>query len=388
MKDLNLENIKNFVPQHNVVQDKSLPKINKIYTLNGNILTEQSATFKEQVKFLCDKIHTVEWSGILFYTMVGEFPNIQKITLEEIFLMDKGSSVYTSYEFDSNIVNYIMDNPKLSECNIGHIHSHNTMSTFFSGTDMDELKENCFNHINYLSVIVNNMGSITGKMVMVTQLETDLKLPIKGSSNFINLNKKLKQNILLIKDCEFPLVPTSPLLTTFFKDRFETINKKPVFQTGYPYINNYNHFSDKTHSTINPDIYNKQKSDFIEKEEEDYDEALIELARDLWVEVLAKFFTSKKDLKELSWENNRIILKTLFKKHKNKENLLSKFKVEIEEIFCTEENSMFLDIIYDELLLLTNEVLEQSQVTNPKHLNEPDFDFFITQILNYISYEV
>jgi hypothetical protein len=386
MKNLNLKNTENFVPQNNAVQNKPLPKIDKIYALNEGILTEQSATFKEQVKYLCDRIHTVEWSGILFYTMVGEFPNIQKITLEEIFLMDKGSSVYTSYEFGSEYVNYVMDNPKLSQYSFGHIHSHNTMSTFFSGTDMDELKENCFNHVNYLSVIVNNMGSITGKMVMVTELETNLKLPVKGSSNFVTLNEKLKQNILLIKNCEFPLEPVSPLITTSFKDRFEDIDKKPAFQTGYPYTNSFSNTNGNLPPAINPNIYNKQESDFTFEDDEDGD--FVELAKGLWVEVLARFFNSKKDLKELSWENNKIILKTIFAKYKNKENLLSKFKVGIEELFVVEGDSLLLDIIYDELFLLTNECLGQLEVTNPKHLNEPDFDLFINQILNYIAHEV
>lgn len=47
-------------------------------------------------------------------------------------------------------------NEHLEECRIGHIHSHNTMGVFFSGTDWGELEDNAPNHNYYLSLIVNN----------------------------------------------------------------------------------------------------------------------------------------------------------------------------------------------------------------------------------------
>ena len=47
---------------------------------------------------------------------------------------------------------------------VGHIHSHHSMSVFFSGTDEAELRENSANHNFYLSIIVNNKHEIIGKV--------------------------------------------------------------------------------------------------------------------------------------------------------------------------------------------------------------------------------
>ena len=44
-----------------------------------------------------------------------------------------------------------------SQWKVGHIHSHNVMRVFFSGTDMDELHDNAPSHNFYVSLIVNNL---------------------------------------------------------------------------------------------------------------------------------------------------------------------------------------------------------------------------------------
>ena len=86
-----------------------------------------------QIQYLCQEIPKVEWSGVLFYRVEGTIkdPKNMKIILEEILLMDKGSSTYTEYAFDSSVVEHIMDNEHLEDCKIGHVHSHNTMGKLF-----------------------------------------------------------------------------------------------------------------------------------------------------------------------------------------------------------------------------------------------------------------
>lgn len=113
-----------------------------------------------KIKYLCEKISEVEWSGLLIYKVIGDVTEPSKCTLDivDIVPMDKGSSTYTEYILDPEVImEYFMEHPEyMDECSVGHIHSHNKMSTFFSGTDMAELHDNAPNHNMYLSLIVNN----------------------------------------------------------------------------------------------------------------------------------------------------------------------------------------------------------------------------------------
>lgn len=82
--------------------------------------------------------------------------------------MDKGTSGFTSYDFTDEVAEFIMDktmeNPEFMTYKLGHIHSHNTMNVFFSGTDVDELHDNVGNHNIYLSLIVNNFMDMKAKV--------------------------------------------------------------------------------------------------------------------------------------------------------------------------------------------------------------------------------
>jgi hypothetical protein len=44
---------------------------------------------------------------------------------------------FTSYDLDNRFIDYLMEDPKRMKFKVGHIHSHNIMSVFFSGTDME-----------------------------------------------------------------------------------------------------------------------------------------------------------------------------------------------------------------------------------------------------------
>lgn len=107
---------------------------------------------------LCAKIDRLEWSGVLFYTTKGVFGEEGfEIVAEEVYPLDIGSSTYTEYEWDDpEFIKWMMQNPHVLEMSKGHCHSHNVMDTFFSPTDMGELKDNAPHHNIYLSLIVNN----------------------------------------------------------------------------------------------------------------------------------------------------------------------------------------------------------------------------------------
>lgn len=104
----------------------------------------------------------VEWSGTLFYTHEGsmEKGNLV-ITCRDIYVMDIGSAGYTEFDMSPDVIGYMAENPELLDMQLGLIHSHNTMSTFFSGTDTATLKEEGRDRNHFVSLIVNNAGSYT-----------------------------------------------------------------------------------------------------------------------------------------------------------------------------------------------------------------------------------
>ena len=120
----------------------------------------------DKIKYLCKAISKVEWSGVLFYDIQGSIqdPENFKVILKDILPMNKGSQAYTEYDLDNRYVDYLMDNPEAMDWKVGHIHSHNTMDVFFSGTDMSELQDNSAAHNFYLSLIVNNYMDFQAKI--------------------------------------------------------------------------------------------------------------------------------------------------------------------------------------------------------------------------------
>jgi len=163
----------------------------------------------KQIQYLCSQISKVEWSGILFYSITGDIsaPKTFKIKLEEILPMDMGTSAYTSYELDNRYVDFLMDNPHAMEWKMGHIHSHNTMPVYFSGTDMSELNDNAPNHNYYLSLIVNNFMEFCAKLCYMGEGPDSLNVDYTGLNSegekyvISSVPLKVDSKILCVHDC-------------------------------------------------------------------------------------------------------------------------------------------------------------------------------------------
>lgn len=138
----------------------------------GKLIISQD--FENQIRFLCKNINTVEWSGVLYHTSEGDFEKPSEFICrpEHILLMDKGTSGYTEYDFSSPLfMDGLHDKPELMDMTAGHIHSHHSMQSFFSGTDQDELAENALNYNYYLSLIVNNSGQYVARVAWPGEIE-------------------------------------------------------------------------------------------------------------------------------------------------------------------------------------------------------------------------
>lgn len=120
------------------------------------------AEVERKIRFTCQKVWNTEWSGTLFFTHEGSFENNDLvIRCVDIYIMDIGTQAYTEFDMNPDVIAYMTEHPELLDCQMGLIHSHNNMSTFFSGTDTATLKEEGRDRNNFVSLIVNNAGSYT-----------------------------------------------------------------------------------------------------------------------------------------------------------------------------------------------------------------------------------
>lgn len=131
---------------------------------------KKSDTFKliipeeieKKIRYICQQIWKDEWSGTLFYKPEGRFEDgTLVIRCVDIYVMDIGTAAYTEFDMSPDVISYMADNPELLDCQMGLIHSHNTMATFFSGTDTATLKEEGIDRNHFVSLIVNNEGTYT-----------------------------------------------------------------------------------------------------------------------------------------------------------------------------------------------------------------------------------
>jgi hypothetical protein len=139
---------------------KVISLVQKSGTYNYRLIIP--AEVERKIRFTCQKVWNTEWSGTLFFTHEGSFENDDLvIRCVNIYIMNIGTQAYTEFDMNPDIISCMCENPELLDCQMGLIHSHNNMSTFFSGTDTATLKEEDRDRNNFVSLIVNNAGSYT-----------------------------------------------------------------------------------------------------------------------------------------------------------------------------------------------------------------------------------
>lgn len=117
-----------------------------------------------------------------------------------IFLMDIGTAGFTEYETDTDIVDMYDNVEDAMDLKIGHIHTHHTMSTFFSGTDNEELQDNVDKHNYYLSLIVNFASTYSAKVAFLSDVHTHSKMSYvndKGNKSHFKTDKVGKTMVLI-----------------------------------------------------------------------------------------------------------------------------------------------------------------------------------------------
>jgi len=193
-----------------------------------NVFLSEKAFNK--MKFLCENINKIEWSGCIVYSIEGSLTHRESIHIEvhDLIPLDKGSAAFTSYSFDERVLNFIVENNYL-EYKIGHLHSHHTMNTFFSGTDLEEVNENSEFIKPYLSIIINNKYEFSCKLAF--------RLKVLGSSvyEYQDIDNNIKETYTNDKDeyvayydCDV-IIPKLSINDEEFMKQYENIIKpKPV----------------------------------------------------------------------------------------------------------------------------------------------------------------
>jgi len=143
------------------------------------------------IRFLCEKVWNTEWSGVLFYTPSGSFEDGSlEIHCVDIFPMDIGSATYTEFNMSPDVISYMAQNPELLDCKMGLIHSHNNMSTFFSGTDVNTLSEEGNERNHFVSLIVNNAGKYSAAITRKIKYHSVRDLSYEGFNGIVSIDGK------------------------------------------------------------------------------------------------------------------------------------------------------------------------------------------------------
>ncbi len=160
-----------------------------------------------------------------------------QITIEDILPMNKGTQAYTEYSFDERVLNHMMDTPGADDWKMGHIHSHNTMNVFFSGTDWSELEDNAPNHNIYLSLIVNNFMDFCAKVAFtIDSGETTYTAKDEDGVRYEYSVQSEASTKLVTYDCNISSPASRIVVEQDFADKVEGIIKDAEAKTR-PVIN-------------------------------------------------------------------------------------------------------------------------------------------------------
>lgn len=147
------------------------------------------------IRNLCALSPDREWSGVLFYYFEGNFDEGLTLTCKDILLLDQGSGTATEFDASNPEVARYMFSNGLMNCCIGLIHSHQSFSTFFSGTDTGTLLNEGKDCNNFLSLIVNNAGQYTAAITRKVLVSTDISERVVSRGEYSLFNTETKVHI-------------------------------------------------------------------------------------------------------------------------------------------------------------------------------------------------
>lgn len=204
-----------------------------------------SKEIQNDIAVLHHSIGKVEWSGVLLYEIKeGTLSDLSNMVLEakRIFLMNIGTSGGTSFDYGSECLDMYDMVSKSDTIIEGLVHTHHSMTTFFSGTDLSELEDNSGLYNMYLSLVVS----------FDTEYSAKLAIPAKKSfSSYTITNEKgkeiemsiEKEEHIITADCKIKFLHDTSFIDRLkvIKDKKKEVDKiKPYTRTQVGY-SNYNY---------------------------------------------------------------------------------------------------------------------------------------------------
>lgn len=195
-----------------------------------------SQSLLNQIEYLHREVKAIEWCGPLIYEKLeGDISNPAslKIRAHHVYPMDIGSAAHTSATFSADEICNVYDaHPELltGQYKQGLIHTHHNMSTFFSGTDMEELHDNTPNHNYYLSLIVNFSGDWKAKIAFVATLKEKTKQTFsfknsEDAESSFALNDTREKRVLMMIDMDI-VKEGVDFVSEEFRARFRALQEK------------------------------------------------------------------------------------------------------------------------------------------------------------------
>lgn len=195
------------------------------------------AQVEQKIRLACAALPHTEWSGVLFYTYSGTFERDNLcVKVRDILVMDVGSSAYTEWSADADVINYMAENDLL-DCQMGIVHSHHGMQTFFSGTDTGTLHDEGQDRNNLVSLIVNNAGTYNAAITRMNK--SVCKVSEIATYEFFGEGPKTftdeyETEETYIEYFMFNIVRKEPLGLHNFFNRLQEIMRRPKPVTNIP----------------------------------------------------------------------------------------------------------------------------------------------------------
>jgi proteasome lid subunit RPN8/RPN11 len=221
---------------------QTTPSLNKVKLLS-EVKLHIPKNVLDQIKFLCRKVHDVEWSGVLLYEVTGSIEDKENLllTAKHIIHMDIGTAAETGFNWTGDgepVVSYLLDHDEAENWILGHVHSHHTMPTFFSTVDERELNNNSPQFNIYLSLIVNNRMDMVAKVAFIGESSSFICKDFNGKRYDMSL--KGSEKTMFWHTCDITTEETI-VVPDEFEKRFEEVrelNKKKPKITYPAYPNN------------------------------------------------------------------------------------------------------------------------------------------------------
>ena len=187
------------------------------------------AEVERQIRFLCERVWSTEWSGVLFYTYEGNLEDGSlKIICKDIYPMDIGTSAYTEFSMSPDVISYMATKPELLDYKMGLIHSHNNMSTFFSGTDQSTLQEEGAERNHFVSLIVNNAGKYTAAITRKIKYKKSITFNYEGFEGLVKVKTPIVSEGEAVEyfNLDIEIEGETDNVANTLSDRLDEIKKK------------------------------------------------------------------------------------------------------------------------------------------------------------------